>query len=269
MAPTTTRTRRTTRRTTPAALATAVLLGAAACSAIKVDPERPTAPSSPASVSSAAGVSRSPAPATPPALTAAQAQAALITWTDLGEPWAPTQGAAAWRDAFLKVRVARGTAPDCQRLLDALYADELLGAPARAVVGLDDTYHKAQLRYQVTAQRPAAVDRTLRWLRTLPGRCATFAATSANGTLQQVEVAGAALPEAGDARQGLRVTSTIEYQGEPVSLTLDVAAVRVGQDAFTLTNGGLGDVYSEVTAAAVQLGAERLAAVRKQGRVLV
>ncbi|AIR99516.1 hypothetical protein [Streptomyces glaucescens] len=266
MAPTTIRPRRTTRRAAPAALATAVLLGAAACSAIEVDPERPTAPpSSP----SAAGVSRSPAPAAPAALTAAQAQSALITWADLGEPWAPTQGAAPWRDAFLKVRVARGTAPDCQRLLDALYADELLGAPARAVVGLDDTYHRAQLRHQITTQRPAAVDRTLGWLRTLPGRCATFAATSANGTAQRVEVAGAELPEEGDARQGLRVTSTIEYRGEPVSLTVDVAVVRVGRDAFTLTNGGLGDVRPEVTAAAVRLGAERLAAVRKQGRVLV
>jgi hypothetical protein len=65
------------------------------------------------------------------------------------------------------------------------------------------------------------------------------------------------------------VTATIDWQGEPVTLTVDVAAVRVGEDAFTLTNGGLGDVYTEVTAAATELGARRLAEVRKQGRVQV
>jgi hypothetical protein len=54
-----------------------------------------------------------------------------------------------------------------------------------------------------------------------------------------------------------------------VVLTLDVAVVRQGDDAFTLTNGGLADVPSDATQVAVQLGALRLAEVRKQGRAQV
>ncbi|MER6344951.1 hypothetical protein ACWC10_30495 [Streptomyces sp. NPDC001595] len=250
------------------ALAVGTLLTGAACSAIVQ--ERPPKPSASRAASSPAGAaSSSPSPAAPPALTDAQAQAALITEADLGDPWAPSQGAATWRDGFLKARAAQGAAPDCQRLLDALYSDELLAAPARAVIGLDDLADGAQLRYQVTEQRPAAVDRSLEWMRTLPKRCAAFSATTAGGTRQQVEVADAPLPEVGDARQGLRVTVLAEHGEEEYALTLDVVAVRVGEDAFTLTNGGLGDVWPEVTAAATELGAQRLTEVRRQGRVQV
>ncbi len=65
-------------------------------------------------------------------------------------PWTPTQGTATWRDSLLK---AKTNIPDCQRLLDALYADELLGTPAtaQAVTTLDDPDDEAQLRYQVAA----------------------------------------------------------------------------------------------------------------------
>lgn len=57
--------------------------------------------------------------------------------------------------------------------------------------------------------------------------------------------------------------------GEPTTLTLDVAALRVGEDAISVTNGGFGDVQTEATQTAVQLGAERLKEVRRQGRVQV
>ncbi|MEV5310605.1 hypothetical protein [Streptomyces sp. NPDC052610] len=262
---------RTGTRLTACALAAAALLGAAACSAIKVEaePRGPATPSASSRAASSAAPARSPAPATAPALTDAQAREALIGATDLGEPWTATKGAATWRDAFLKTRAAQGTDPDCQRLLDALYADELLGAPARAVVALDDWSSGSQLRYQVTAQRPAEVDRTLAWMRTLPGKCAGFSATTASGTEQRVAVNGAPLPEVGDARQALRLTVTIEYEGEPVTLTLHAVAVRVGDDALTLTNGGLGDVSPEVTTGVTELGAERLGEVRRHGRVQV
>ncbi|MFI2431406.1 hypothetical protein [Streptomyces sp. NPDC018693] len=199
-------------------------------------------------------------------LSAAQAQAALITVSDLGAPWAATRGAATWRDGLLKSTAAG----ECQRLLDVLYTDELLGGPARATVGLDDADTGAQLRFQVGAQRPAEVDRALEWLGTMPQKCAWFTATTAGGAMQDVRVYGAALPEVGDVRQGLRVTLESEVEdGESVTLTLDVAAVRVGEDAFALSNGGLGDVPNEATQAAVQLGALRLADVRQQGRAEV
>lgn len=47
------------------------------------------------------------------------------------------------------------------------------------------------------------------------------------------------------------------------------AAVRVSDDVLVLTNGGLGDVYTEVTQGLAELGAKRLADVRKQARVQV
>ncbi|MEU1401728.1 hypothetical protein ABZ471_05055 [Streptomyces sp. NPDC005728] len=200
-------------------------------------------------------------------LTDDQARAALITETDLGTPWSATRGAATWRDGLLK---ATTTAGECQRLLDALYADELLGAPARVAVGLDDADTDAQLRYQIGARRPSDVDAALAWLRTMPAQCAEFTATTENGLVEDVRVVEAPLPEVGDVRQGLRLAfATTTSDDEQFVLTMDVAAVRVGEDAFALTNAGLGDVPNDATQLAVQIGALRLADVRKQGRALV
>ncbi|PWI16816.1 hypothetical protein DI272_23590 [Streptomyces sp. Act143] len=140
----------------------------------------------------------------------------------------------------------------------------------RAATGLDDTWNDAQLHHQVVAVRPADVDRTLAWLKTLPKKCATFTAATATGAAQNATVSDARLPEIGDARQALRVTLTGETaDGDETTLTLDVAAVRVGDDALLLTNGGLGDVYPEVTQAVAELAASRLTDVRKQARVQV
>ncbi|KOV63615.1 hypothetical protein ADK64_20815 [Streptomyces sp. MMG1121] len=201
------------------------------------------------------------------ALTDGQAQAALITQTDLGAPWTATRGAATWRDWLLK---ATSSAGQCGRLMDALYSDELLGGPGRVAIGLDDADTDAQLRYQIGARRPADVDAALAWLKTMPVQCARFTATTQEGLEEDVRVDDAPLPEVGDARQGLRVSlATTTSEGQETELTLDVAAVRVGQDAFTLTNGGLGNVPNDATQAAVQVGALRLADVRRQGRAQV
>ncbi|MGW3193464.1 hypothetical protein ACWDBD_02490 [Streptomyces sp. NPDC001118] len=201
------------------------------------------------------------------ALTDGQAQAALISQTDLGAPWTTTRGAAIWRDELLKATTSAGA---CQRLLDTLYTDELLGGPARAAVGLDDEDTDAQLRYQIAARRPADVDAALAWLKTMPEQCARFTATTQTKITEDVRVSDAALPQVGDARQGLRVSiAALRDDGAKATLTLDVAAVRIGQDAFALTNGGLGDVANDTTQAAVQDGALRLADVRRQGRAQV
>ncbi|MGW1722500.1 hypothetical protein ACWCQK_06110 [Streptomyces sp. NPDC002306] len=252
------------------ALCAATLLSTSGClSADEGAPHAPIiAPSSAASPAPSAHASGASS-----ALTDAQAAAALITDTDLGGPWIPTIGVATWRDGLLKATTA---AAGCQRLLDSLYADELLGAPARAVTGLDDTDNGAQLRYQVSAQPQAAVTEALAWLKTVPQQCARFTATTTTGAVLDVQAYDAPLPEVGDARQGLRVTVTAVTgpQGEtldadPITLSLDVAVVRVGEDAFALTNGGMGDVPNDATQAAVQLGAQRLAEVRRQGRAQV
>nr|BFD83738.1 hypothetical protein StreXyl84_31390 [Streptomyces sp. Xyl84] len=269
-------------------LAAAVLCAGAlpAVSACGSGPVERTAGASP----SAAAATRPAAPASPSAaaLTAAQAQAALLTAGDLGVPWEPTDGAATWRDGILKARAE--TAPaDCRRLLDALYADQPLGAPAGtyAVTGFDDGDDGAQLRHQVLSPRPADVDRTLAWLRTLPRTCARFTATTTRAGEQTVRVGDLALPAAGDARQGLRVTFTGPPDGadgaegtdeadgngsdgsdgaDVTTLTLDVVAVRVGGDALTVTDGAPGTLASDATVQAVQKGVERLKAVRRAGR---
>ena len=200
-------------------------------------------------------------------LTDVQARAALLTEADLGAPWSATRGAATWRDGLLKATTSAG---ECQRLLDALYSDELFGAPARVAVGLDDADTDAQLRYQIGARRPADVDAELTWLRTMPVQCARFTAGTETGLVEDVQVSDAPLPEVGDVRQGLRITlAAMSDDGEEAVLTMDLAAVRVGQDAFALTNGGLGDVPNDATQAAVQMGALRLADVRRQGRAQV
>lgn len=217
---------------------------------------------------SSAPAARPSAPA-PAALTDAQARAALVTAADLGDPWGPTQGAATWRDGMLKATTDR---PDCRRLLDALYTDDLFGTTARtgAVVGLDDSMDETQLRYQVLALPRADVDRTLEWLKSLPGTCGRFTAKGEGGADRTVTVAAARLPGVGDARQGLRVTLTGPAgQDDPPVLTLDVAAVRVGDDTIVVTAGGLGDVSPDTTGAVAEAGTRRLAEVRKQGRVQI
>jgi hypothetical protein len=206
-----------------------------------------------------------PASSTAPSLTAAQASAALITQGELGGRWSATQGGATWRDGLLK---GRTDAPDCQRLLDGLYAEDLLGEPKgpRAVVGLDAIDNAAQLRYQVAAYAaPSEVDAKLAWLRTLPAKCAQFTSTDVRGGRLNVTVVPAVLPGVGDAREGLRLTmsgqpsaDSRDTSGGGSVLTLDFAAVRVGDRAVSLTNGGLGGAAQDSTQQAVQLGTQRL-----------
>ncbi|AMW11756.1 hypothetical protein A4E84_20990 [Streptomyces qaidamensis] len=248
------------------ALSVTALLATAGCA---VDDEpRPRWFSPSASASGASPAVEQPA-GSGAALTEAQAKAALVTEADLGEPWGPTRGARTWRDGLLK-----GTTEDghCQRLLDALYLEEPFGTPKgpQATSALDDGDTDAQLRYRVAAYPPADVDRTLDWMKSLPDRCGQFTVTTTRGVVQGVEVRDLPLPPVGDARQALRVTLAGETEeGELTYLTMDLAAVRVGEDAITLTNAGLDEVYAEVTQQAVQLGAQRLAEIRKQGRAQI
>ncbi|MFJ3896237.1 hypothetical protein [Streptomyces sp. NPDC090083] len=257
-------------RTPARVLLTAILatgtLTTAGCANEAILHKVTTAPS-PSAVRTTPAAHASPAAA--PVLTPAQAQSALITDADLGAPWTPTQGTATWRDTLLK---AKTDIPDCQRLLDALYADELLGTPAttQAVTTLDDPDDDAQLRYQVAAFPQADVNRTLNWLRTLPQKCATFTATTTRSGVQTIQVTEATLPEVGDAREALRLTLTgTTPEGDRSTLTLDTAAVRIGDDTITLTNGGLGTVPTDATQLAIQTGTQRLTDVQKQGRVQV
>ena len=257
-------------RVTASGLVVAGLLAAvSACTAAR-PPEADAPGSAPASNATAA---ERPAPTGPvaatgtPVLTVQQAQAALIGEADLGVPWTTADSTATWRDGLLKAATGQ---PECQRLLESLYTDELHGAPAgpQAVAVLDDGDDEAQLRYQVDAGHAADVDRTLAWLRTLPGVCGQFAAQTTGSGTTAVRVADAALPQVGDARQGLRVTVTAQASpnDDPTTLTVDVAVVRVGDDAIVLTAGALGTLPDDTTEQALDIGAQRLAQVREQGR---
>jgi hypothetical protein len=254
--------RRSRRRTVPAlvpALAAAALLTTAGCSADDGGGSRAAAGDTAASASPVAGKAPSPSPSVTVArtLTEAQVKSALITDKDLGGDWTPTQGAATWRDALLK---GKADVADCQRLLDGLYAEDLLGEPAgaRAVTGLDDTDDGTQVRYQVGAYDRAALDASLAWLKTVPGKCGEFTATDVRGGELSVQVVASPLPGVGEARESLRVTVYGESGGANSKLSLDFAAVRVGDSALSVTNGGLDGVIAESTQQAAQLGTQRL-----------
>ncbi|MGW5637718.1 hypothetical protein [Streptomyces sp. NPDC003832] len=248
------------------ALALGTLLTVTSCGALGPEPAAKT-PASAAPSASATGAA--PSPASAPALTEAQAQAALITEADLGEPWAATRGAATWRDSMLKATTRKA---DCRRLLDSLYAEQFFGPDARtrAVTGLDDDWDGAQIRYQVVDHPAKEVDRTLAWLKSLPRKCAEFTAVNATGRTQYAKVFEMELPEAGDARQALRMgLAVVNPDGDWTTLTLDLAVVRVGGDVIVFTNGGLGEVPGDATWATAEVGAQRLAEVRRQGRAQV
>jgi hypothetical protein len=211
-------------------------------------------------------ISSSPlAQASPAALTPAGARAALVTEADLEDDWTQVKNAATWRDSLLvgQVDVAdfltgKADAADCQKLLDRLYDDELLGKPsgASALTGFKEG--ESRLLYQVAAYDKAALDTSFTWLKSLPVKCDQFTVKDGSGGQRTVQVVGTSLPKEGDARQGLQVTVQGTSGGEPTTLTLDVAALRFGTDAITFTNGGLDGADDDTTEQAAKLGAARL-----------
>ncbi|WP_416963767.1 hypothetical protein [Streptomyces sp. Agncl-13] len=193
------------------------------------------------------------------------AKAALITEADLEDDWTQVEDAAGWGDKLVigKVDVAdfltaKTNAADCQKLLDALYDDDLLGKPsgASALTGFEQD--DSRLLYQVAAYDRAKLGASLNWLKTLPEKCDQFTATDSKGGHRTVQVIEDPVPSVGDARQGLQVTVTGTSGSEPTTLTLQLAVVRVGTDAITVTSGGLDGTETDTTEAAVRNGTEHL-----------
>ncbi|MGW0967639.1 hypothetical protein [Streptomyces sp. NPDC002516] len=257
------------------ALTAGMLLSTAACSNGGGDSGsgRTDSSASPASTVPASPVAEepgraSPSPsASPRVLTKAEAQTALITNSDLGSQWAESTGVAAWHDTLLKSKVDasafvtdKGNAQQCQKLLDGLYAENLLGKPlgASAVTGFDNNADNAQMRYEVASYGKSSLDTQMKWLATLPDICDQFTAVDNKGDRQTVQVVSTHLPDVGDARQGLQVTMSGKLEGNPDTLTLDFAAVQVGDSALSLTNGGLSGTEHQSTEQAVQAGTNRL-----------
>ncbi|MEV5955184.1 hypothetical protein AB0M11_15675 [Streptomyces sp. NPDC051987] len=239
------------------ALAAGTLFAAAACSDGGGSPEA-------AAVSPAA--ERSPGASPTAALTRTGAEAALITPADIEDDWQLAADAATWRNQMLigKVDVAqflnaKTSAADCQRLLDSLYSDTLLGRAAGASGLRGFTSADSRLLYQVGDYGQAAMDATINWLKGLPEKCSQFTATASDGgqrTVQVVEYKEP--PKVADALAALTVTVQGTSNGQPATTSLDVAAMRVGASGAAVTNGGLSGVDHDSTALAVQNGAQRL-----------
>ncbi|CAM5636536.1 hypothetical protein ACFUV2_10235 [Streptomyces pilosus] len=258
------------------ALAAGTLLATAACSdgdtgapsgseTASTVAERGIAAQTASPTSTSPSASASPGPE----LTERGARQALITAEDLEDDWTQADNPREWRDSLLvgEVDVAafltgRSDASECQRLVDALYDETLLGTPsgASALTGFQDG--ESRLLYQVAAYDEADLDESMRWLKSLPDTCDQFTLTGGDSGDRTVQVIGLKLPETGDARQGLTVTVKGDSGGAPTTLTLDVAAVQLGADAITVTNGGLDGASHDSTSAAVENGTERLQEVR-------
>lgn len=255
--------RRTSRlaRVLSSALAAGALLTTAACSD---DGDKDGARDSGVTASPAAR--KQPTPSPTATLTESGAQTALITEADIEDDWTQVNDTEAenWHDSLLIGTVdvsdfltAKSDAADCQQLMDSLYDDDLLGKPSGANALRGFTQDNSRLLYQVASYDRSDPQDSLNWMAKLPDECDQFTMTE-DGEERTVQVIETSLPKVGDARQALRVTVQGTTDGEEATLTLDVAAVRVGNDAITVTAGGLdGDEHDSVEQA-VKLGTQRL-----------
>ncbi|MFC5212739.1 hypothetical protein [Streptomyces coerulescens] len=250
--------RRTSRpvRVLSSALAVGALLTTAACSDDGGD------------VSQAGAVARqTPSPSPTATLSESGAETALITAADIEDDWTQVKDSevANWHDSLLIGDVdvddfltGKTDAADCQRLLDGLYTDQLLGKPSGASALRGFQQGNSRLLYQVAAYERTDPQESLEWLKTLPQECDQFTVTGNGGGERTVQVIETSLPNEGDDRVGLRITMKGTSDGEPTTLTEDVAAVRVGTDAITVTAGGLDGGQQDSVNQAVTLGTQRL-----------
>ncbi|MEU6101998.1 hypothetical protein [Streptomyces flaveolus] len=202
------------------------------------------------------------------ALTESGAKAALITEADLEGDWNQVRDADKWHDSMLVGKVdvsdflsAKADAAECQQLLDRLYSGDLLGTPsgASALTGFEQG--DSRLLEQVAAYNRTQLNTSLKWMASLPQTCDQFTATDDSGDKRTVQVTEASVPKVGDTGRGLHVTVQGTAGGNPATLTLDIAAVRVGINAVAVTGGGLSGGETDSVRQATQQGTERLQAV--------
>ncbi|PNG19647.1 hypothetical protein [Streptomyces cahuitamycinicus] len=214
--------------------------------------------------SQVAGERQTPSPTA--TLSTDGARTALITEADIEDDWTQVKESEAenWHDSLLigTVDVSdfltdKAQASDCRRLLGSLFDDDLLGRPSGASELRGFQQGDSRLLYQVASYDRTDPQDSLNWMGTLPEKCDQFTVTD-GGEKRTVQVIEISLPEVGDARQGLRVTVQGSAGGDDVTLTLDVAAVRVGDDAITVTAGGLDGDENDSAQQAVRQGTQRL-----------
>ncbi|MFI7351348.1 hypothetical protein ACIBSR_34435 [Streptomyces sp. NPDC049936] len=242
--------------------------GSGAASDTAAERARPASPAAERSIAAQPTGS----PKTAPTLTESGAKAALLTEGDLEGDWNQVQDADKWRDRMLVGEVdvsdfltAKTDASDCQELLDGLYGEKLLGEPSgpSAVTGFEQG--DSRLLDQVAGYDRGGLDDRLEWMDSLPQKCDQFTATDSEGEKRTVQVTEASVPEVGDARAGLRVTVQGSTGGNPATLSLDVAVVRVGTSALTVTGGGLDGDQADAVEQGVRQGTDRLKTVLDGG----
>ncbi|EFL36282.1 lipoprotein [Streptomyces viridochromogenes DSM 40736] len=246
------------------ALAAGTLLTTAACSS--QDGDRDGSRVSGVTASQVAGKRQTPSPSPTATLSEDGARAALITEADIEDDWTQVKQTEAedWHDNLLIGTVdvsdfltAKTDAADCQRLLDSLFGEDFLGRPSGVSALRGFTQGDSRLLYQVASYDRTDPQDSLNWMATLPQKCAQFTATE-KGEQRTVQVIETSPPNVGDAREGLRVTVQGTAGGTQATLTLDIAAVRVGDDAITVTAGGLDGGEQDSVDQAVKLGTQRL-----------
>ncbi|MFE7901175.1 hypothetical protein ACFU3E_27470 [Streptomyces sp. NPDC057424] len=214
--------------------------------------------------SQVAGQRQTPSPTA--TLSTDGARTALITEADIEDDWTQVKDteARSWHDSLLIGTVdvsdfltAKAQAADCQRLMDSLFDDDLLGRPSGASELRGFEQGDSRLLYQVASYDRTDPQDSLTWMASLPEKCDQFTVTD-GGEQRTVQVVDTSLPRLGDAREGLRVTVRGTAGGDAATLTLDVAAVRVGDDAITVTAGGLDGGESDSVEQAAELGTQRL-----------
>ncbi|MFI8214989.1 hypothetical protein [Streptomyces sp. NPDC085932] len=243
------------------ALAAGTLLATAACSD---DGDADGHRVSGVAASQVAGKKQTPSPTA--TLSTDGARAALITEADIEDDWTQVKDTEAenWHDSLLIGTVdvsdfltAKADAADCQRLLDSLFDDDLLGRPSGASALRGFRQGDSRLLHQVASYDRTDPQDSLKWMASLPEKCDQFTVTD-GGEQRTVQVVDASLPAVGDAREAVRVTVQGSTGGTDATLTLDVAAVRVGDDAITVTAGGLDGGEHDSVEQAAKLGTQRL-----------
>lgn len=194
------------------------------------------------------------------------ARTALITEADIEDDWTQVKDTEAenWHDSLLVGTVdvsdfvsGKAQASDCQRLIDSLYDDDLLGRPTGASALRGFEQGDSRLLYQVASYDRTDPQDSLNWMATLPEKCDQFTLTDGKEK-RTVQVIETSVPKVGDARQGLRVTVQGPVDGNDATLTQNIAAVRVGDDAITVTAGGLDGGEDDSMKQAAQQGTQRL-----------
>ncbi|MFE1251297.1 hypothetical protein [Streptomyces sp. NPDC058735] len=200
------------------------------------------------------------------ALTTEGARAALITEADVEDDWTQVKDTEAenWNDSLPVGTVdvadfldAKAQAASCQRLINSLFDDDLLGRPSGASALRGFEQGDSRLLYQVASYERTDPEDSLHWMAKLPEKCDQFT-VNGDGGQRTVQVVETSLPDVGDDREGVRVTVRGPAGGQDVTLTLDIAAVRVGDDAITVTAGGLDGGQKDSVDQAVKQGTQRL-----------